>query len=74
MAATASSLASQFSGLRREVLSREAAPSTALFVRSVRSRIRLPASCRPPRGVVAMAGTGKVPLLPCFLLEATGNV
>ncbi|KAJ8460260.1 hypothetical protein OPV22_033186 [Ensete ventricosum] len=59
MAATASSLASQFSGLRREVLSREAAPSTALFVRSVRSRIRLPASCRPPRGVVAMAGTGK---------------
>ncbi|CAD5168721.1 triosephosphate isomerase, chloroplastic-like [Musa acuminata AAA Group] len=59
MAATASSLASQFSGLRREVLSREAAPSTALFLRSVHSRIRLPASCRPPRGVVAMAGTGK---------------
>ncbi|RZR94646.1 hypothetical protein BHM03_00023398 [Ensete ventricosum] len=48
MAAAASSLASQFSGLRREVLSCESAPPTALFLR------------RPHRCVVAMAGTGKV--------------
>ncbi|WOK92882.1 triosephosphate isomerase, chloroplastic-like [Canna indica] len=59
MAAAASSLASQFSGLRREVLSREVAPPTALFLRSVQSQLRIPSTRRPPRGVVAMAGTGK---------------
>ncbi|CAL9115320.1 unnamed protein product [Musa textilis] len=61
MAAMASSLASQVSGLRREVLSRESAPPTALFLRSVHSRLRLrlPSLRRPHRSVVAMAGTGK---------------
>ncbi|CAD5183334.1 triosephosphate isomerase, chloroplastic [Musa acuminata AAA Group] len=58
-AAAASSLATQVSGLRREVLSRESAPPTALFLRSVHSRLRLPSIRRPHRGVVAMAGTGK---------------
>ncbi|RWW36004.1 hypothetical protein BHE74_00059000 [Ensete ventricosum] len=58
-AAAASSLASQFSGLRREVLSRESAPPTALF-RSGHSQLRLPTLRRPHRCVVAMAGTGKV--------------
>ncbi|RWW29592.1 hypothetical protein GW17_00005881 [Ensete ventricosum] len=58
MAAAASSLASQFSGLRREVLSRESAPPTALF-RSGHSQLRLPTLRRPHRCVVAMAGTGK---------------
>ncbi|KAJ8492969.1 hypothetical protein OPV22_014690 [Ensete ventricosum] len=57
-AAAASSLASQFSGLRREVLSRESAPPTALF-RSGHSQLRLPTLRRPHRCVVAMAGTGK---------------
>ncbi|XP_074592672.1 triosephosphate isomerase, chloroplastic [Curcuma longa] len=54
MAAAASSLASQFLGLRRE-----AAPSTALFVQGAQSKLRLPSTRRPNGRVVAMAGTGK---------------
>ncbi|XP_042424968.1 triosephosphate isomerase, chloroplastic-like isoform X7 [Zingiber officinale] len=53
-AAASSSLASQFLGLRRE-----AAPSTALFVQSAQSKLRLPSTRCPNGRVVAMAGTGK---------------
>ncbi|KAG6533875.1 triosephosphate isomerase, chloroplastic-like [Zingiber officinale] len=54
MAAAASSLASQFMGLRRE-----APPSTELFVQTVQFKLRH-SSTRCPNGrVIAMAGTGK---------------
>ncbi|XP_074574072.1 triosephosphate isomerase, chloroplastic-like isoform X2 [Curcuma longa] len=56
-ASASSSLASQFSGIRREAAQRTF--STASLFHGVQSQVRLPSTCRPIRGVVAMAGTGK---------------
>lgn len=57
MASAASSLASQFSGLRREAA--QPAFSAAHLFHGLQSQLRLPSTRRPTRGVVAMAGTGK---------------
>ncbi|KAG6474166.1 hypothetical protein ZIOFF_068090 [Zingiber officinale] len=57
MASAASSLASQFSGLRREAA--KPSFSTAHLFHGVQSQLRLPSARRPIRSVVAMAGTGK---------------
>ncbi|XP_042443714.1 triosephosphate isomerase, chloroplastic-like [Zingiber officinale] len=57
MASAASSLASQFSGLRREAA--KPSFSTAHLFHAVQSQLRLPSTRRPIRSVVAMAGTGK---------------
>ncbi|XP_020277237.1 triosephosphate isomerase, chloroplastic [Asparagus officinalis] len=57
---SASSLASQqFSGLRRSFSISPSSSSNGLFFEGVQSKIRLCSSIRGPRGVVAMAGSGK---------------
>lgn len=64
--ASASSLASQqFSGLRRSfsISSAWSSSTNALFFENSQSQIRFSTSRRAPRGVVAMAGSGKVRLL-----------
>ena len=61
----ASQLSAQFSGLRRTSpkLDHSLSNSQSLF-QHVNSHLRLTSSPKPPRGVVAMAGSGKVHCLP----------
>lgn len=56
-----SSLSSQFSGLRRLCFKLDhPSPSHVLFQRQIDSHLRFSSSPRPCRGVVTMAGSGKV--------------
>ena len=61
----ASQLSAQFSGLRctSPKLDHSLSNSQSLF-QHVNSHLRLTSSPKPPRGVVAMAGSGKVHCLP----------
>jgi triosephosphate isomerase len=54
----ASQLSAQFSGLRRSSPKLDHTHSQSLF-QHVHSQIRISSSPKPPRGVVAMAGSGK---------------
>lgn len=56
-----SSLSSQFSGLRRLCLKLDPSPSHLLFQRQIDSHLHFSSTRRPSRGVVSMAGSGKVP-------------
>lgn len=65
-----SAVSTQFSGLRRSFLKLENSVSTqSSFFQNVDSHLRLSSSSRRcPRGVVAMAGSGKVLLFFIFFL------